>query len=208
MTDLERQNFNIESYIPYFKKFHLFLGISLFTISTFILYFINSDWSGIFMGTYPIICYIFFIWKSNDFYLQKTKKQNSITYLAMISLMIVVGLIIFDFNNTLKDNEIKIVNNKLEISGDYGCEIDLKNIKAITLEIKIPEISSKSNGSALEIIKKGYFYTKENQKVKLLINSNKTPVIVITTKDDKKIFYSAKQKSNEEIYKEIIEKIN
>ena len=49
---------------------------------------------------------------------------------------------------------------------------------------------------------------KENQNVKLLINSNKKPIILIITKDKKKIFYSAKEKSNVEIYNEIIKKIN
>ncbi len=200
MSDDERKNFDIESYIPYFRKFNLFLGVSLFTISTFILYFVNSDWSGIFMGTYPIICYTYFIWKSNDFYLKKTKKQNILTYLAMLSMLIVLGFIILEFNITLKDNEITIENNKLNISGDYGCEINLNKIKSITLENKIPEITSKTNGAALEVIKKGYFNTKENQNVKLIINSNQKPIILITTKDDKKIFYSAKEKSNKEIY--------
>ncbi len=160
------------------------------------------------MGIYPIICYTYFIWKSNNFYLQKTKKQNTITYLAITSMIILLGLIIFEFNTTLKDNEITVGNSKLEISKDYGCIIDFKNIKTITLENKIPEISSKINGSNLEVIKKGYFKTKENQNVKLLINSNTKPIIVITTKDNKMIFYSAKEKSNTEIYNQIIKKIN
>lgn len=208
MSDVEKQNFDIATYVPYFKKFNLFLGLSLFLISIFILYLVNSDWSGIFMGTYPIFCYTYFIWKSNQFYLQKTKKQNIITSVLIIFMITILGLILFEFNNTLNDNEIKIGNNKLEITGDYGCEIELKNIESITLENKIPEISSKTNGAALEITKKGYFNTKENQNVKLLINSNKKPIILITTKDKKKIFYSAKEKSNKEIYNDIIKKIN
>lgn len=208
MSKEERKNFDIENYIPYFKKFNLVLGISLFTISTFILYFVNSDWSGIFMGTFPIICYTFFIWKSNDFYFKKTKKQNVLTYLAIISMLTILGFIIFEFNITLKDNEIKIENNKLEISGDYGSKIELKNIKSITLENNIPEITSKTNGAALEIIKKGYFNTKENENVKILINSNQKPIILITTKDKKKIFYSAKEKSNVKIYNEIRKQID
>lgn len=208
MSDVEKQNFDIATYVPYFKKFNLFLGLSLFSISIFMFYLVNSDWSGIFMGTYPIICYTYFIWKSNQFYLQKTKKQNIITSILIICMITILGLILFEFNNTLKDNEIKIGNNKLEITGDYGGEIDLKNIESITLENKIPEIRSKTNGAALEIIKKGYFITKENQNVKLLINSNKKPIILIKTKDKNKIFYSAKEKSNVKIYNEIIKKIN
>jgi len=38
----------------------------------------------------------------------------------------------------------------------------------------------------------------------LLINSQKTPLIVIITKDNQEIYYSSKDKSNQEIYKEMI----
>ena len=207
MSIEERQKFDIELYIPYFKKFNLFLGISLFIIATFLLYFVNPDWSAIFLGTYPIISYTFFIWKSYKFYIEKTKKQKFITFIAMSSMLILLTLIILEFNNTLIDNKIEIVNNKLEIHGGYGCEIHIKDIKSITLENKIPEIKSKINGANLNIIKKGYFNTKENEKVKLLINSNKTPILLITTTDEKKIYFSSKEKSNIKIYKELIEKI-
>ena len=208
MTEEEKQNFKIESYIPYFKKFNLYLGISLFIISIFILYFVNMDCSMIFMGTYPIMAYAFFIWKSNQFYILKTKKQNIITFLGVITMLIIFTFIIYEFTSTLKDNDIKIVNNKLEILGNYGSEININDLKSITLVNEIPEINSKINGANLEIVKKGYFNTTKNEKVKLLINSNRKPIILITTKDKKKIYYSSKEKSNEEVYKELIKKIN
>ena len=48
MSEVERQNFDIKSYIPYFRNFHIFLGVTLVIISLILLYFVNSDWSGIF----------------------------------------------------------------------------------------------------------------------------------------------------------------
>jgi hypothetical protein len=43
MSEQERQKFDIKSYIAYFKKFHIFLGISLFIIGSILYYFINPD---------------------------------------------------------------------------------------------------------------------------------------------------------------------
>ena len=63
MSENERKNIDIKSYIPYFRNFHVFLGISLFIIGAFLYYYVDSDWSGIFMGTYPFLAYIYFIFE-------------------------------------------------------------------------------------------------------------------------------------------------
>lgn len=207
MSEIERQNFDIASYIPYFRNFHIFLGVTLLIISITVLYFVNSDWCGLFLGTYPILAYVFFIWKSNQFVKNKSNKQNIITYIAMSVMFLLSVVIIYEFKNGLKDNQILIGDKTIEITGEYGTEINVSDIKSIELLPKLPEISSKTNGFALETIKKGYFRTVNNENVKLLINSNKTPIIVLITNDNKKIYYSSKDKSNEEIYNELKKKI-
>ena len=207
MSEIERQNFDIKSYIPYFRKFHIFLGVTLLIISLILLYFVNSDWSGIFLGTYPILAYVFFIWKSNQFTKNKSKKQKVTTYAAMSVMFLLFSVIIYEFKSSLKDNGILVDSKKIEITGDYGIEINISNLKSIELIEKLPEISSKTNGFALETIKKGYFRTENDEKVKLLINSKKTPIIMLITNDNQKIYYSSKDKSNEEIYKEVKRKV-
>ena len=207
MSEVERQNFDIKSYIPYFRNFHIFLGVTLVIISLILLYFVNSDWSGIFLGTYPILAYVFFIWKSNQFTKNKSKKQKVTTYAAMSVMFLLFSVIIYEFKSSLKDNEILVDSKKIEITGDYGIEINISNLKSIELIKKLPEISSKTNGFALETIKKGYFRTENDEKVKLLINSKKTPIILLITNDNQKIYYSSKDKSNEEIYNEVKRKV-
>jgi len=86
MSEEERQNFDIQTYMPFFKKFHIFLGITLFIVSTFLYYFISDDWCGFFLGVYPILSYIYFVWKGSSFSKIKTRKQTFITYIAMILL--------------------------------------------------------------------------------------------------------------------------
>jgi UDP-N-acetyl-D-mannosaminuronic acid transferase (WecB/TagA/CpsF family) len=68
----------------------------------------------------------------------------------------------------------------------------------------LPEISNKLNGFALETIKKGYFKTATQEKVILLINSTKTPLILITKTNGEKIYYSSKDKSNKPIFDALI----
>lgn len=207
MSDVERQNFDIKSFIPYFRNFHIFLGITLLLFSLLIRYFVNSDWSGIFFGIYPILAYVFFIWKSNQFTKNKSKKQIITTYVAMVVLLLLIIFVFYEFNNGLKDNEIIVSPKKIEITGDYGLEIKITDLKSVELVKQLPKISSKTNGFELEIIKKGYFRTESDEKVKLLINSKKTPIILLITNDNQRIYYSSKEKSNVELYNEVKRRI-
>jgi len=203
MSEEDRRKFDIKSYVPYFRNFHVFLGISLLVISVILFFFVSSVLSGIFIVTYPIAAYIYFIWKANRFLKGSTKKQQITTYVAMGILFIVFLFIVFMFADSLRDNKVEVKNQTLEISGDYGTKLNLADIKSIELINELPEISFKINGFALETIKKGSFKTKDGEKVKLLINSISTPLILITTKDSKKIYYSSKETSNEEIYNQL-----
>lgn len=201
MSEEDKKKFDIKGYIPYFKKFHIFLGISLCCISLIIYYFIDVDYSGLFLGCYPIICYTYFIWRSNKLYSQsQTTKQKIIIYSVIIGLFLLLGLIFYGFNESLKDNELNLTATKIEITGAYGMELSKKDIKSITLVNQLPPIAHKTNGFALENIKKGYFRTQTGEKVKLLLNSNQKPILLIETKDHEKIYYSAKTESNRILY--------
>ncbi|OYX27747.1 MAG: hypothetical protein B7Z06_03495 [Flavobacteriales bacterium 32-35-8] len=64
MTKEERKKFNLKDYLPFFRKFHIFLGISIIVISLIIYQF--SEKSLVFsLVLYPILAYIYFIWKSS-----------------------------------------------------------------------------------------------------------------------------------------------
>jgi hypothetical protein len=203
MSTDERKNFDIKSYIPFFKKFHFFLGLSLLIIALLLFYFVDSDTSGIFMGTYPLLGYIFFIWNSNKFYKLKTKKQTITTYVAMAIMLLLVLGIVYEFKSSLTNNEIIIGNNQLEITGEYGSFIAINTIKSITIEDNLPLISGKLNGFDLENVRKGYFKTTSGEKLKLLINTQSGPYVLITTKDNSKIFYSSKDQLNQKIFEKL-----
>lgn len=97
MTDAERENIDIKSYIAYFRKFHLFLGISLFLGASVLLYFMDKDWSELFLGTYPILAYLYFIWKVRQFSKKVTIKQKLLTYLAMLIMALLLVVMVYEF---------------------------------------------------------------------------------------------------------------
>lgn len=104
MSEADRAKFNIKSYITFFRNFHIFLGLSLLIISLILLYFIDSIWCEIFLVAYPLLAYIYFIWKGMRFSINKT--QRTITYIVIFGLLLLLLFIVVDFINTLKDNQI------------------------------------------------------------------------------------------------------
>lgn len=208
MSDAEREKFDIKNYIPFFRNFHIFLGISLFTIGLIFYYFVSVDWSGIFMGTYPILAYVYFIWKGNKFSKEINNKQKTKTIISMIFMFLIFFGITGMFYYSLQDNILEINTNSIEIKGDYGIEIPKNEIKSIELVNELPKISIKTNGFALENVKKGYFKTKDGEKVKLLINTINPPFIYIVTKENEKIYYSSKEISNQKIFNKIKKEIS
>ncbi len=155
------------------------------------------------MVSYIVLCYAFFIWKSRDYEIKKTKKNSLFTKFATSGLLLLFFGMIYLFQNALKDNEIQLRSSELEITGSYGITLKKINIKSIQLITNLPKIASKIDGFGLEIVKKGNFSTESGEKVKLLINASKQPYILIITSDNQKIYYNSKTKSSQEIYNTI-----
>ena len=205
MSDEDRKNFNLTDYLKFFKKFHVFLGTSLLIISLILFYFVDADYSGVFVGVYPIAAYIYFIWKGKRFNNMKDEQtKNSFIFALVIMVAVFVGIVAM-FAYSLQDNPIEIRAEIIKIGGDYGIDLPIKDIKSIELVNELPEMTSKINGFALQNIEKGLFRTNDDEQIKLLINSQNKPFILIITKTNEKIYYSSKEKSNQEIYNQLIE---
>ena len=114
-------------------------------------------------------------------------------------LALIIG-ILYGFQETLKENELHTSATKIELTGSYGATLQKQDILAVYLVNELPPMAHKTNGFALETVKKGYFRTQIGEKVKLLLNSNQKPILLIETKDHEKIYYSAKTKSNRILY--------
>ncbi|NOZ07383.1 MAG: DUF3784 domain-containing protein [FCB group bacterium] len=197
----ERKAVNLNRYIPLLKKFHLFLGFSFLGIGLFLKQYYGDIQTGIFLGVYPLLAYLYLIWRSREF-VRGTQQKKLAAAFVLLALMLVFisGLFIVG----LRENRLLIHTDNLEITGLYGEIISKADIKSLTLVRQLPEIKSKTNGFNLGAIDKGYFITGDGVPVKLILNSDQTPILRVTRHAGKEIYYSAESGSNIEIYNEII----
>jgi len=198
MSKEERKKFDLKGFIPFYKNFHIFLSISFIGLG---LAFnaINVNAAGIFLAVYPIVAYIYFIWKSNQFQNGKSKSKNKLAIIVLAgTLVFVLGILGMGF----KEDTLTVKNDSLEISGTYGEKINFTDIESISITENLPKISMRTNGFSLGEIKKGYFKSTEG-KIKLVLNSDKTPYLKITKKEGFPIFFSGKNDSAEAILNKI-----
>ncbi|OYX83243.1 MAG: hypothetical protein B7Y83_12065 [Flavobacteriales bacterium 32-34-25] len=197
MSDEEKKNVDLKAYITYLRKFHIFLGISFFVIGTLVTYFIDENVTSIFIVAYPIVAYIYFIATSAKYF--NAKKNKFGAFILAVVLIFIVVMFVRDF----KETKLILNANSIEFQGNYGEIIPFETIKSIQLVNDKPKIIRRTNGFSAGTIKKGYFKTDTDEKVKLILNAENKPYILITKLDGKKIYYSAKEESNEKLFKKI-----
>lgn len=199
MSKAEQDQVDIKTYITYFRKFHLFLGTSFFLIGMLLIYSGFENETSIFIVAYPLLAYIYFIATSTKYF---NAKKNKIGLLLLaIGLIFIVVMFIRDF----KETKLILNSNSIEFKGDYGETVPFEKIKSIQLVHEKLKIVQRINGFSAGTIKKGIYKTDTGEKIKLIINAENKAYILITKSDGKKIYYSSKEESNEELFA-IIEK--
>lgn len=200
MSEEDRKKVDINAYIPYFRKFHLFLGASLFLLGCAFTYLINETAGGIFLTVYPLLAYVYFFitgrkhWKAISF------KGNKMTLIILVgSLLFVVGLMALG----LKEDTLSLESDTVVFNGSYGETLSSSDIHSIELVDQLPQITLRTGGFVMGTVRKGYFRTKDKETVKLILNGDQKPIILFTKKGGKKIYYSARSTSNEDIIDEI-----
>ena len=200
LSESERTKVDIKSYLPYFKKFHLYLGISFIVIGLLLHYAVGESASGIFIGVYPILAYIYFMRESNKYWKGSSSQWNKIgLYVLVATLILVVGLLAMGF----KENKVIISTNNIEFQGSYGEILNASEIQSVALVDHLPKITSKTNGFAMGSIKKGYFKTNKGENVKLILNSESKAYLLFTKTNGDKIYFSAKEKPSLDLYNEL-----
>ncbi len=199
MSETEREKVNIEGYIAFFKKFHFLLGISLLIVGL-ALHLLKQELAGIFLTLYPLFAYSYFIVRSNRFMKGSGKTQQYLGLVVIAFSILFVGFILL---SNMKENVLQFEGSTLNISGKYGVNLSLNEMESITMVDELPQISYRSNGFGLGSVRKGYFKTKNGETVKLILNSGQKPLIFFKTREGKKIYFSARSASNQEIYRNI-----
>ncbi|HYF66522.1 MAG TPA: DUF3784 domain-containing protein [Ohtaekwangia sp.] len=200
MHEEDRKKVNIEAYIPYLRKFHILLGVSFLVVGVMLNYLLGEIAVGVFTGVYPIVAYIFFIVTSARFSYGVNIKWNRFgVYTLVATLIVVLGLLYFG----VKEDELVVGSAMVKIKGMYYEEIHSSAIKSVELADELPAIATKTNGFALGSINKGHFKTQDGEKIKLILNTDIPPYILLIKKSGEKIYFSGKSKSTEVVYHEI-----
>ncbi len=178
LPEEEKKKFNLSAYVPYFRRFHIFLGISFFLFGL-LVNFVNENAGGVFVGVYPVLAYLCFIYSSQKYAGKTFTKQYKVTLvIGLATLVFVIGVFAWGF----KENQLLVNAKSIKVTGVYGEKIPFAEIKSITLIHSLPDITIRTNGFAAGKVKKGYFNTREGKNIKLLVYSNNQPFILITKK--------------------------
>lgn len=194
----EQSQIDIKSLLAYFRKFHLFLGISFIALGLILTYVFNEVVGVAFIVIYPCLAYIYFVITSEKYGqgLHSKRKNKVAIFILVATLLVVVGMLAYG----VKENTISIAPDAVEIHGTYGEVLLPSEIARIELVPELPKITFKSNGFALGKINKGYFKTEAGERVKLILNADNKPYLLIEKVDGKKIYYAAKSGSNTKLF--------
>jgi len=148
-SEKERENFDIKGYLKLFRNFHLFLGGSILVFGLATFYLIDRDWSSFFIGFYPILAYIYFIYRGRSFYKDNKERSAKVgIYILMGCLALITVLFFYGFS----EDSLIIKEDAIEIEGMYGIELERSEINKINLLDTLPGIGGKLNGFALSEI--------------------------------------------------------
>ncbi len=204
MSKADREKFDIKSYLSFFKKFHIFLGVSFLVISLGLIYFVSEKVGILFFAAYPILAYIYFGIVSRKNFKSLNAKKNTWATLILIGVLLFVVVIFVD---GLRENKLIFDEKEVEITGSYGETLEKSGIKNVELVEELPKISRRTNGFAVGSTRKGYFKTKDGEIIKLFLNSKQKPIVLITLKNGKKIYYSLENGKNKELANKLKEEL-
>lgn len=183
----EQTKIDLKPFLKFYKQFHIVLSLS-FLVLGLLLYFLQLEHIlGVFLGVYPIVAYIYFMWMANKYYVNM--KQPSTKIGVFILVVVLLGCLLL-FGVGFRNNKIESTPNSINISGMYGTEISYRDIIEIKLIDSLPKITIRTNGFAVGDIRKGYFKTATNQEVMLFLNTNQAPFLFIKKNDGLQIYYS------------------
>ncbi len=200
MSEADRAKMDIAGYLRFFKRFHIFLAVTLLA-GVLLLYLFNHNWASSYMVLYPLVAYAYLLAKGNTFY-RGTSGQKSGTYIGIAILLVVIIAVGSGMFTSLKNSEIVVTESQLEIRGAYGIKIPKADLTNVSVVKQLPAISIKTNGFAAGDYAKGSFRTTEGRKVKLFVNKEAPPFLLLNTREDE-IYYSSDEVSSNDLYKKI-----
>ncbi|WP_339715494.1 DUF3784 domain-containing protein [uncultured Kriegella sp.] len=201
MSKEQRDKVELKPYLAHFRKFHIFLGLS-FMVIALVLNYLSPNIGGIFLVVYPILAYSYFMWTSRGYFknVKSSRTQLKVGMAILIGTLVFVGAI---FYLGYQEDEIIFDKNQITLEGFYGEEIDPSEIQSVKVIEQLPEIKKRTNGFSSGTVHKGYFKLEDGKRVKLILNNEAKPYVMITKNNGEQIYYSSRSKSNQEIYNQL-----
>jgi hypothetical protein len=122
----------------------------------------------------------------------------------IVGIILLVGGIAYSLNFNSKPVEVLANAQSIQIKGAYGFTIERAMIKSVTLQDSLPSIQMRTNGLAVGSHLKGNFKMESLGSVKLFIDRNIPPFIVIETTDRPVILNQSTAADTKALYEIII----
>lgn len=126
-----------------------------------------------FVGIFLLLFYLFYMQGRVSLRMKRKSRIYGIFVFVLIAGLIILPL--------CRGTSVSYTNETLRISGMYGTEIPSSEIRRVSLEQTLPEITWRTNGLSVGDVKKGYFRTGDDRKVKLFLASDKAPFLHVQT---------------------------
>lgn len=181
MTEERRKDFDITGYLKDFRRFFILLSIGNFIIAVVIYLSGLQDYSVISSLVLMFIALPYLIVKGQRYDHHKGKRHWLPGYIAIAVLIIVGAGTSWMISAGLKDSELVVADDHVEIEGMYGEEILLRDISSANLVSDLPVLVTRTNGFALAKHLKGYFRAENGKTVKLFVDGSLPPFLELKT---------------------------
>ena len=141
---------------------------------------------------------------------QKRKKNSVIAALIIgITVILAVTAFLTYMNKNFKvDTEIVITDTTLEVMGMYSGIFELSSVSSVELKDSLPKILERSNGAAINSVKKGDFKLEELGLCRLYLISEEGPYLYIKVNDFYVIINYQDRSRTEALYRELMDQLN
>ena len=137
------------------------------------------------------------------------KSYHSLGEKKHIVSLIIVAIVFGGLFFTMRSSKVELQGEAIKISGAYGINIDINDIKDVSLEEALPKNLSRTNG--IDFFGQKYigkFSSADLGKMKLFVYAAKGPYLHITlnNEDYKHIIIACKDKDQTQaLYKSIVD---
>jgi len=200
MSAEDQKKVDLTAYVPYWSRFHLWLGLSHFILGSLLFYLWGEDAAGVFLGIYPILAYLWFMGRSRRFMPGVQERSMRVARYVLIACALLVGGLMFVGQGSIP---LEVSGDALRIGGMYGETLPRAALRRVQLVDTLPNIKRKTHGFASGSAKKGYFRTRDGRNVKLLLYRAEAPYLLLSRSDGQQIYYACEDHDNRLLWAQI-----